>query len=75
MQHFEGHRAVAAPYPVWRSTRDRMIDRAARALAAFEAIDCDRLHAFLLACLLGVRARTGDNTYGKIADYRATWGL
>jgi pyruvyl transferase EpsO len=75
MQHLEGRRTVAAPYQVWRSTRDQMINRAARALAAFEAIDCDRLHAFLLACLLGVRARTGDNTYGKIAEYRATWNL
>lgn len=41
--------------------------------AQHEHISTDRLHAHILACLIGIPSTTADNSYGKNFSYIDTW--
>jgi len=54
-------------------TQRRMIKEAVRYFQPYRIIDTDRLHAMLLALLLGKEVVAHDNTYGKLFRYSDTW--
>lgn len=61
------------PWVYGRLARQR-VRRGARLLAAGRVVVTDRLHAHLLCCLMGIPHVVLDNSYGKIAHFRAAWG-
>ena len=58
---------------MWRGHRDRLIARAAAHFRTKARIRADRLHAVILACLLGKEVTMEDNNYGKLSSYFDTW--
>jgi pyruvyl transferase EpsO len=53
--------------------QDLVIDRAARYFVPFERVETDRMHAMLLALMLGQEVTAFDNSYGKLSAYADTW--
>ena len=58
---------------VWYRTRDRMIADSVAFFSGYERIYTNRLHAILLALLLGRDVSVFDNSYGKLSRYITTW--
>lgn len=58
---------------IWISQARRFVDDAVRLFSKYERIDSDRLHAHILACLLSIPHRVGDNSYGKNRAYVEEW--
>ncbi len=53
--------------------RDRL-DRGLSLLSRGRTVVTDRLHAHILATLLGILSNfVADNSYGKISEFAATW--
>jgi pyruvyl transferase EpsO len=50
-----------------------VIDRAARYFVPYERVETDRMHAMLLALMLGQEVTAFDNSYGKLSAYADTW--
>lgn len=50
-----------------------VVKRGTRHFAKFKTVDTDRMHAMLLARMLGVAVVAHDNTYGKLKRYGAVW--
>jgi pyruvyl transferase EpsO len=73
------YRTLGLAPPIRRLLYTRMarhrLDRGIRQLGKAHAVRTDRLHAFILCRLMNIEVETGDNSYGKIAAFRSTWGL
>jgi FkbM family methyltransferase len=59
--------------PVWSAVSDLLIRHGTRLLAAYPTIVTNRLHAVMLATLLGRQVVAFDNSYGKISSYINCW--
>ena len=57
----------------WHAFCRRRAIRAAQFMIGSQCIVTNRLHAHILACLLGVPNLLFDNSYGKCSDYFNTW--
>jgi pyruvyl transferase EpsO len=49
------------------------VKRGCRQISRGRALVTDRLHAHILACLMGLEHIVLDNSYGKISSFRDTW--
>lgn len=49
--------------------------RGVKQLSKAENVVTDRLHAFIMCTLLGIKCEVSDNIYGKIGNIRKTWGI
>lgn len=58
---------------IWYRYRDALVQKALNLFSPASEICTDRLHAMLLACLLGKRVKFFDNSYGKLARYHRDW--
>jgi pyruvyl transferase EpsO len=58
---------------MWYMARDRMIADSVTFFSDYERIYTNRLHAMLLALLLGRDVTAFDNSYGKLSRYITTW--
>lgn len=58
---------------MWYKTRDLMIHDAISFFSRFELVYTNRLHAMLLALLLGRDVVAFDNSYGKSSRYVHSW--
>jgi len=66
-------RAVESIYAHWQRHVERVLRRCARAFASYERIVSNRLHAHLLALLVGRPSDVIDNSYGKLSAYVRCW--
>jgi pyruvyl transferase EpsO len=57
----------------WYWIRDRVVRDGVSTFSKYNEIYTDRLHAMILALLLGRRVRLKDNSYGKVSSYYRTW--
>ena len=57
----------------WYLARDTMINDAVAYFLNYETVYTNRLHAMLLALLLGRDVNAFDNSYGKLSRYINTW--
>jgi pyruvyl transferase EpsO len=64
---------LPSPVVFVRADANYLIRKAVRVFSPHAEIHTDRLHALLLACLLGRRVRYLDNSYGKLSRYVETW--
>jgi pyruvyl transferase EpsO len=53
---------------------DRRVRRGCLLLSQGEVVITDRLHAHILCCLMEIPHVVMDNSYGKISNFRKTWG-
>jgi pyruvyl transferase EpsO len=60
-------------YSIWSVVSKRLIGRAIDLLAPHRTIVTDRLHAVILATLLGRSSVALDNCYGKTSSYVSLW--
>jgi pyruvyl transferase EpsO len=60
-------------YRVWNRVSKLLIGRAVDLFAPHDTIVSDRLHAVILAALLGRKAVALDNCYGKTSSYVSLW--
>jgi pyruvyl transferase EpsO len=60
-------------HSIWSVVSKRLIGRAIDLLAPHRTIVTDRLHAVILATLLGRRSVALDNCYGKTSSYVSLW--
>ena len=60
-------------HTLWTFFRDRMINKGVAHFRQYGCIDADRLHAFIIAQLLGLPTICRDNCYGKISRYLQSW--
>jgi pyruvyl transferase EpsO len=58
---------------LWYSARDKMIQDAVTYFLGYERVRTNRLHAMLLALLLGRKVNAFDNSYGKLTRYIDAW--
>ena len=59
--------------PAWYIARNQMIADSVALFSIYERIHTNRLHAMLLALLLGRDVTASDNSYGKLSRYITTW--
>lgn len=57
----------------WYWIRDRVIKDGVSTFSKYSEVYTDRLHAMILALLLGRRVYLRDNSYGKVSTYYRTW--
>jgi pyruvyl transferase EpsO len=57
----------------WYWIRDRVIKDGVSTFSQYSEVYTDRLHAMILALLLGRRVHLKDNSYGKVSTYYRTW--
>lgn len=57
----------------WVAHCRKILDKAVIKFSNYERVDTDRLHAVLLASLMGMPLVHGDTQFGKITRYRETW--
>ncbi|WP_051591729.1 polysaccharide pyruvyl transferase family protein [Cupriavidus sp. SK-4] len=57
----------------WYRQRDAIINLARSRFLEYEGIATNRLHAMILAKLLGKRVNMLDNSYGKLSSYAGAW--
>lgn len=57
----------------WQGRADHFVQRAVALFSRYERVESDRLHAHILASLLGMPSRVDDNSYGKNSRYIAAW--
>lgn len=57
----------------WEGGSKRMVRMAISLFSQYDNVVTDRLHAHILACLMGVRSIVSDNTYGKNSGYIRAW--
>ena len=57
----------------WIGQAQRFVDQAVAHFSKFERIESDRLHAHILACLMGLPNTIHDNSYGKNSNYIRLW--
>ena len=60
-------------HDAWSTYADGLLARALARLSTADHIITDRLHAAILARLLGRRVTLRDNGYGKLASYHEAW--
>jgi pyruvyl transferase EpsO len=60
-------------YRLWNRVSNLLIDRAIELFAPHPTIVSDRLHAVILAALLGRQAVAFDNCYAKTSSYVSLW--
>jgi pyruvyl transferase EpsO len=58
---------------LWYSARNRMVKDGISLFSDYSVVMTNRLHAMLLALLLGREVYASDNTYGKLARYSKAW--
>lgn len=58
---------------VWIRHSTKLIDEAINFFCRFEVVTTDRLHAHILACLLGIPNTVLNNSYGKNYSYITAW--
>lgn len=58
---------------IWGAVVNLLINRAVRLFAPHETIVTNRLHAVILAALMGRRVIAYDNSYGKLSSYIDCW--
>jgi pyruvyl transferase EpsO len=57
----------------WYYARDLMVHDAVSYFSQFDCVYTNRLHAMILALLLGRDVTAFDNSYGKLSRYIGTW--
>lgn len=57
----------------WNFVSQTLIQRAEKVFGPYREIETDRLHAMILAALLGKRVSAYDNSYGKVSGYLDCW--
>jgi pyruvyl transferase EpsO len=57
----------------WYWIRDRVIRDGVSTFSKYSEVYTDRLHAMILALLLGRRVHLRDNSYGKVSTYYRAW--
>ncbi|WP_427309691.1 polysaccharide pyruvyl transferase family protein [Cupriavidus sp. H39] len=62
-----------AALALWYKQRDAIIGFARSRFLEYETITTNRLHAMILAKLLGKRVSMLDNSYGKLSSYAGAW--
>jgi pyruvyl transferase EpsO len=71
---FAGHAMPARlNASLWYTARDPMIHDAVAYFSRFDRVTTNRLHAMLLALLLGRDVNAFDNSYGKLTRYIDAW--
>lgn len=60
---------------LWTNYIESKLDKIIPVFANAKCVETDRLHGYILSCLLEVDVRTQDNIYGKIVRYREAFGL
>jgi len=58
---------------MWYAMRDSMVEDAVKYFSCHDRVYTNRLHAMILALLLGRDVTAFDNSYGKLSRYIATW--
>lgn len=58
---------------LWIAQAQRFVNQAIALFSRYERIESDRLHAHILASLLSIPNRIGDNSYGKNGNYISAW--
>ncbi|KIO49559.1 polysaccharide pyruvyl transferase family protein [Nitrosospira sp. NpAV] len=72
LMHFSLAR-VSHGLDLWVEYVGKFIDDAVHLFSRFDIITTDRLHAHLLACLMGIPNTIWNNSYGKNHTYAAAW--
>lgn len=58
---------------IWIKQANRFVQSAIHLFSQHQSVESDRLHAHILACLLSLPNRIGDNAYGKNSRYINQW--
>lgn len=64
---------ILPAYDAWHFVSKHLIGGALDLFAPYETIVTNRLHAMILATLLGKKAVVYDNNYGKVSSYADLW--
>lgn len=58
---------------MWEKHTDKLVDRVNRYFMAHELVVTSRMHGHILCCLLSVKTKLLDNSYGKNSTYFDAW--
>ncbi|RWR01191.1 exopolysaccharide biosynthesis protein [[Pantoea] beijingensis] len=58
---------------LWDSYTDKLVERVNKYFMSHETVVTSRMHGHILCCLLGVKTRLLDNSYGKNSTYFDAW--
>jgi pyruvyl transferase EpsO len=58
---------------LWIDYAEKLVGDAVNLFSGFDVITTDRLHAHILACLMGIPNRVLNNSYGKNYSYVEAW--
>lgn len=57
----------------WDAYTDKLVDRVNHYFMEHEVVVTSRMHGHILCCLLNVKTKLLDNSYGKNSGYYASW--
>ena len=58
---------------MWAKHTDKLVDRVNNYFMAHEQVVTSRMHGHILCCLLSVKTKLLDNSYGKNSTYFDAW--
>ncbi|MBK0002096.1 polysaccharide pyruvyl transferase family protein [Erwinia sp. S38] len=58
---------------IWGSYTDKLVDRVNEYFMSHDLVVTSRMHGHILCCLLGVKTKLLDNSYGKNSTYFDAW--
>jgi pyruvyl transferase EpsO len=64
---------LASQLDLWIDYAERLVGDAVDLFSKFDVITTDRLHAHILACLMGIPNTVLNNSYGKNYSYVDAW--
>ncbi|HEV7928519.1 MAG TPA: polysaccharide pyruvyl transferase family protein [Nitrosospira sp.] len=64
---------LAFKLDLWTEYAERLVGDAVNLFSRFDVITTDRLHAHILACLMGIQNTVLNNSYGKNYSYVDAW--
>lgn len=58
---------------LWGSYTDKLVERVNEYFMSYDVVVTSRMHGHILCCLLGVKTKLLDNSYGKNSTYYDAW--
>ncbi|MBP2167480.1 pyruvyl transferase EpsO [Erwinia toletana] len=58
---------------IWENYTDKLVTRVNNYFMSYDTVVTSRMHGHILCCLLGVKTKLLDNSYGKNSGYYQAW--
>ncbi|MCU5774281.1 polysaccharide pyruvyl transferase family protein [Erwiniaceae bacterium BAC15a-03b] len=58
---------------IWENYTDKLVSRVNNYFMSYDTVVTSRMHGHILCCLLGVKTKLLDNSYGKNSGYYQAW--